>query len=126
MKRDWDLIRQILLAIEQSEPIDAIKDSAPEGLYEHQIDILRDSGLIEGFDRTHTMKTPSGVPVSTFTLPDQPRLTWEGHNFLDSVRDDDIWSKTKERISKVGGSISIDMLKTVATAFLTQSLGLQP
>jgi hypothetical protein len=33
-------------------------------------------------------------------------MTWAGHDFLDSVRDEQVWRKTKEGALKAGGSPS--------------------
>lgn len=48
-------------------------------------------------------------------------ITYEGHKFIDSVRDDKVWSATKKISSKVA-SISIEMLTTIATNVLSKML----
>ena len=40
-------------------------------------------------------------------------LSYEGHQFLDTVRDEKIWQNTKNVLSKVG-SVSLDIIKSVA------------
>lgn len=50
-------------------------------------------------------------------------LTWQGHEFLDNVRDTKIWRETKEVASKAG-SVSLSMLATIASSVITKSLGL--
>ena len=52
-------------------------------------------------------------------------MTRYGHGFLDEIRDDGVWKKTKEESSKVGGSLSLEMLKELAKAVVRVSLGLQ-
>jgi hypothetical protein len=32
------------------------------------------------------------------------RLTWNGHEFLDAVRDDEVWRRTKEGARKAGNA----------------------
>ena len=44
-------------------------------------------------------------------------LTWEGHDFLDTVRDPDVWKRTKEGASKMGGW-TFGLLKDLGTAYL--------
>lgn len=43
-------------------------------------------------------------------------MTWNGHEFLDAVRDPEIWQKTKDGASKVG-SASIEFLWEMAKAY---------
>ena len=45
-------------------------------------------------------------------------ITWQGHELLDSIRDDAVWSQTKKATSSLK-SVSIGVLKNVASAFLT-------
>lgn len=44
-------------------------------------------------------------------------LTWNGHDFLDSVRDPEIWRKTKEAATKAGG-FTMDLLVGLAKGFI--------
>lgn len=41
-------------------------------------------------------------------------LTWEGHKFLDNIRDPKIWKETKRATSKIG-SVALDVLSSVAS-----------
>lgn len=45
------------------------------------------------------------------------RISWAGHEFLDSVRDPEIWRKTKDGATKVG-SWSLKLLGEMATGFV--------
>jgi len=42
------------------------------------------------------------------------RLTWNGHEFLDAVRSDTVWQNTKKTILSKGGSMTFDLVKSVA------------
>ena len=42
------------------------------------------------------------------------RLTWNGHEFLDSIRDNKIWEKTKEHFSQKGIEMSFELVKSAA------------
>ena len=44
-------------------------------------------------------------------------ITWEGHKFLDTVRDNKVWGKTKTVLSKVS-SASISFVSSVASQVL--------
>ena len=46
------------------------------------------------------------------------RLTWEGHNFIDAIRDDGSWQKVKDWIKEAGKILTIEILKkAISTRF---------
>lgn len=53
-------------------------------------------------------------------------LTWDGHKFLDNIRDNEVWSKTKSIVSKFS-SVSLGIISNVAaqviTVLIKQQLG---
>jgi len=51
------------------------------------------------------------------------KLTWEGHEFLDDIRDQGIWNKTKERLKDIP-SASIPVIVEIAKAEIKKRLGL--
>lgn len=50
-------------------------------------------------------------------------LTWEGHIFLDNVRDPSIWEKVKLKSSKLT-SVSLPLLSELGLSFVKEQLGL--
>jgi hypothetical protein len=42
------------------------------------------------------------------------RLTWEGHEFLDNVKDQPRWVKIKSLLADKGGNFSFDLVKKLA------------
>jgi hypothetical protein len=50
-------------------------------------------------------------------------ITWDGHQFLDTIRDNEIWSKTKKAVSSLS-SASISLMSSLGTEFLKQKFGL--
>lgn len=120
MKREMDLVRDLLLAIERDgSPALArapdIGGAAAETVVEH-IHLLRQAGLV------------SAVDATTFDGRDyiNIELTWAGHEFLDQVRDPEIWTKTKAGASKLG-SWSIGLLGDIAMGYIkakASSIGL--
>lgn len=102
MKRDMDLIRQLLLAIEDADGLFTTKgwrdsEYTREQLREHMA-LLDDAGLIVNV--THTR----GSSMCT-------RLSWDGHEFLDAARSDTIWQKAKAKLTAATGSLSFELLK---------------
>ena len=50
-------------------------------------------------------------------------ISYQGHQFLDTIRDKDIWTKTKSKASKFA-SISLPILQELATSFIKSQLGI--
>jgi Hypothetical protein (DUF2513) len=51
------------------------------------------------------------------------RLTWQGHEFLESARDNTIWNKAKEIMATTGGFV-FEVAKPLLISLLRQKLGL--
>ena len=112
MKRDWDMIRKILTRLEEHSSdqgslrlSDFPENEAASVAYNLEL-------LIEA-------KIVSGQMSEEITLEPQDffaeRLTWECHEFLDSIRNDGIWKKTKKQFSQNGLSMTFDLIKAVAS-----------
>ena len=121
MKRDMDLVREVMLAIERDEAMDGsgwyqFNDPKDLGLedcsYEQLGHILR---LIDqaGFVKASPDRR----------MPLISGLTWHGHEFLDTVRDPGIWRSTKAQASKVAG-VGVELLWEIAKAEAKKALGL--
>ena len=96
MQRDIDLIRKILLDLEQKGAYTSwmevdIEEYSPEQM-DYHLELMIEAGLISarasqgGFSRH--------LPL---------RLAWEGHEFLDLARDTARWKKVKASIKQAGG-----------------------
>lgn len=130
MKLKQDCVRYVLLALEAQE-IGMLNRGAQSSEIVKQLtndhfsadDILytlwqlADGKLISA----DCQKYSNGIWLNVFDI------TWQGHEFLDSIRDDEVWKQTKKATSSLK-SVSIGILKNVATAVLTgmikQSTGL--
>jgi hypothetical protein len=49
-------------------------------------------------------------------------LTWLGHDYLDAVRDEGIWHKTKKAVSETGGSATLEIVKALALGFVKKKI----
>lgn len=110
MKRDMDLVRGMLLAIENDvlrfgEGTDNGGLDAPDEVIEAHLRLLEQAGLVEVIFRP----LRGSIQVRG--------LTWEGHDFLDTVRDPEVWKRTKDGASKMGGW-TFGLLKDLGTAYL--------
>ena len=115
MKRDLELIRSILKKLEEEtdgfHPVD-VSDQWVTGYTKHEIVyhliLMHEGGLVKGDETTTLGVGVNGMNFMAF------RLTWEGHEFLDSIRDDNLWNKLKSSIQNVTSSISYASLKHLA------------
>lgn len=112
MKRDMDLIRDILLQIEkqdinmsQYEPI-AVEGHTPMEVMQH-VKLMEQRGLVK--DCLYDFACNTCVRT----------ITWEGYDYLELIRQDTIWSKIKKTIAEKGLAITVGTIKTIATAFIT-------
>ena len=104
MKRDMDLIRQIVLAVEDlphRETLNQLEDVDPDDFALHA-EWLAEAGLIKvtahaSFDGTPTVFIH--------------RLTGDGCEFASSVRSDTLWKKAKENVLKPTSSFTFSLLK---------------
>ena len=114
MKRDMDLIRELLLQIEDAPNKPSWKDLTPVGdekETKRRLDHLRlayDAGYFKAITRN---------AIGGFWLPQDMELTWQGHDFIDSIRDPEIWSKTKTGALAAGG-FTMDLLKDLAKGYV--------
>jgi len=121
MKRDFDLIRKLLLFFEEKPDAGHIEVPPIENYEEMEIKyhllLLYDAGLV----RCEPAKSSSGDRV-IYVIPFD--LTWAGHEFLDKIRNEGIWGKTKETILSKGGQLTFDTITTVTTALIAKMIGI--
>lgn len=117
MKRDMDLIRELMLKLEDLPmevgrivhiPPDAVEIQVT-GYEMDQIDyhlsLLRKAGFVD----TGGVNVGNGIGFRG--------LTWAGHDFLDSVRSPDVWNRTKQAASAAGG-FTVELLVFAAKTYL--------
>jgi hypothetical protein len=111
MKRNWDVIRELLAKVEECTlPTDMVRlaDFPEERQAEisYHMALLIEAGLVQG----QVVKT-IGPEVKDFFAQ---KLTWSGHELIDSIRSDTVWNKTKKVFVEKGVDMSIDLIKSVA------------
>lgn len=112
MKRDLDLLRDMLLKIEESgseiNPLsieDFLELNADPEIISYHLYLLEDANFIN-VAFTNQFYDTTNYFVAT--------LTMRGCDYLDAVRDSSIWNKVKEKLKTVGGSAAMDVVKTIA------------
>lgn len=115
MKRDMELVRKILFKIEETVDNFAEYNIEIEGYTKEQVAyhcaLLNDSNFVYDYG-----SQPVGGEIYSFGVG---RLTWEGHEFLDKIRSDTVWNRTKEVITEKGLPMAIDVVKSISTSLIS-------
>lgn len=121
MRRDMDLIRDLMLALEALPEAPGCVHQLTPGEGALAIDcfgkdeVAYHLKLIEEAKLIQTFEAGYGGDV----LFD--RLSWSGHDFVDSVRSPEVWAKTKKGAEAAGG-FTVDLLKDLAKGFLKKQV----
>jgi len=119
MKRDMDLIRDILLKVEEDETLTGSRfktfDSSDfaghsDAEITYHVDLLFEADLIDG--------SPNMNP-----LPAISRLTWQGHEFIAATKDPKVWASVKERLKGLP-DVALSLIGEIGKAELRKHLGL--
>ena len=117
-----DLIRDLLMKVAADDLLDGTRWVHYESLEElgieghsmmeigYHLNLLIEAGYLKG---------RPGIEQ----IPPINKLTWQGHEFLDNIRDPGIWNKTKARVSGLPG-VAISIVAEIAKAEIKRKLGL--
>lgn len=104
MKRDFELVRLLLLELEGEEPADVSAYTKDQVHYREAL--ITEAGFAEGMIHYPSSRLPDIPDVAVLH-----RLTWEGHEFLDKARSDKTWNKAIALVKDKGLSLSLDAIK---------------
>lgn len=116
MKRDMDVIREIVLALDSVDcvaPLNGIL-GLDQVVFAYQAQLLIEAGMVLG----HAGGVQKGIPASAQLF----RLTWSGHDFACSVKDDTLWNKAKLNVLKPAASWSFGVLLAYLKAEITRQI----
>lgn len=107
MQRHMDLARAILFELEKAPYVHGWHDIGVDGYSAaeigYHIELLSQAGFITAIDLS-TMGSP---------YPDwrAKTITWEGHEFLDSARDETRWERAKVLVKDKGMALTLETAK---------------
>lgn len=119
MKRDMDVVRKLLMKIEEVyEPGQkriSVSELMIDGydaqtVVEHLM-LMRDAGLLQDI----VAKTY----VTGSTIVSVGNLTNKGYDTLEDFRNDTVWNKTKDVVKEKGLPMVIDVFKDVASTIIS-------
>ena len=105
MKRDMELVRKVLLAVESGQANHAIDGYDDDTIKYHKALVIQ-AGLAEG----SVLKSGTGnreIPASVMLK----KLTWAGHDFIDAIASDSNWAKVKDFLQDAGKQLTIETVK---------------
>lgn len=119
MKLDFDCIRDILLTLEKYPYGEVIQ---PEQLFEelsnYNPEVISYS-LLKLYEADYI---EANIPEIDGVFPEVSQIfdiTFQGHEFLDNIRSNKIWTKTKSILSELGSG-SIKFASQIAVGILTE------
>ena len=127
MKLNQDCLRDLMLELEDKlfinthiytdefRTLKIFDKYSDEDVY-YSLKQLIKMGLIDGATKNQAA-TVQPYYIDVYDI--EPK----GHEFLNNVRDDNVWKETKKRISKFA-SVSIPVLQQVSTAVIQKMAGL--
>jgi hypothetical protein len=113
MKRDWDLIREVLIEVEalsdtQRVPFqygtDPNADDAAKLRASHAA-LLLDQGYLTG--------KKIQFQERTWPMVAMPNLSWQGHDLLDTLRSKPVWDRIKTTAKEKGIELTFDAIKAL-------------
>ena len=119
MQRNWDIIRKILIEIEALSTEDSafnstdLQQADPETTAYH-MRLMLEAKLIVGGCRD-----AMGPPFCHAS-----RLTWEGHEFLDKIKNETVWNKVKATARSNSIDLSFTVIKDLAKALIASAIAL--
>lgn len=119
MKRDWDIIRDVLIEVEalddarfQSIEYGPTSESDEPEKDAHGI-LLWKAGFIEGANAS-SMDGDAVIAQG---------LTWDGHELLETIRSKAVWERIKSTAKEKGIELTFDAVKGLGKAVLTTIIG---
>ena len=109
MKRDWTIIRAILLEVEESTTPNTVVNAnslPPFGEQEvaYNMRLLKEAGYITA----NILESSSGDGRIISALA--RRLTNSGHELLDTIRSDTVWGKIQDKFKSSGVDMTFDLV----------------
>jgi DNA-binding transcriptional ArsR family regulator len=121
MKRDWGLIRRILQKVEDKSSYgelvspDSVDGYDVENVSYH-MHLLDQAGLITAQCRESTRSRNDGIYCVALNL------TWEGHELLDSIKNDTVWNRLRKLLREKSIELSYSAVKAAAVQVIKENL----
>ena len=121
MQRDWDIIRAILLKLESAPTANTslLPNSIPdfsEQAVAYNMRLLNQAGYVAGI----FLESSTGDGQISAAIV--RHMTHSGHELLDTIRNESVWSKTKDAFKSKGLDMTFDLVITVGKKIMESLL----
>ena len=119
MKRDWDVVREVLIEVEALTERErntfqyALGYEGTNEAKSEQAMLLWKAGYLEAIE-AGGLDGPAII---------SPGLTWAGHDLLDTLRSKPVWEKIKKTAKDKGIELTFEAVKMLGTFALKSMLG---
>lgn len=113
MKRDMDVVRQIVLAVRDANAAVSGVDGVEPDVFAEHVRLLEEAGLVTAAVQLAQQRIRAAVVW---------RLTWAGQDFADAIKDTSLWQKAKNDVIKPAGSWTFGVLMDYLKAEITRGL----
>lgn len=125
MKRDLDLVRSILMYVENADGEVDADDMATEcwpiETVAYHVRLMSHHGLL---DVSQDARDMNGSTIELTVAG----ITWDGQDYLDSIREPKVWDRVKRTLAGTVGSTTLDVVRQtasmVALAMVREGLGI--
>ncbi|MEC6390936.1 DUF2513 domain-containing protein [Acinetobacter pittii] len=114
MKRNWDAIREVLIAIEDDNYDEYLEDSENQDIIIKNTALLIQAGFIDG-------KILNSTDMDADVLVND--LTWQGHELLDTIRSKPVWDKIKSTALDKGLELTFDTVRAIGEKVIQLMIG---
>lgn len=120
MKRDMDLVREILLKLEAHPdgyaPHGFVVDGYSEDQVGYHVLLMGEAGLLLVKDvGSRGTRSPKAIPI---------RMKWEGHEFLDLAREPSRWKRALDQVKNTGSAMTIEIVRAILVGLSMKQAGL--
>lgn len=118
MKRDLDLVRDILMQVGEADgPVDyeELGNGRPAALVAYHCVLMAQRGLLD----LGLVRRDSG---GDYIILQVNGLTWDGEDYLAAIADAGVWRKAKAEVAKVAKSVTFEVVKTAAVLIVQQQI----
>ena len=119
MKRDLDLVRQLLLQIEAlpaGPPVQYRTSEIEDPVLLAHFELVLGAGLVNG-----KIARSQGARGDVISISG---LTWEGHEWIEMVRSQAVWNETKATLLAGAGALTYELTRSAAAKILRGRAGL--
>jgi uncharacterized protein DUF2513 len=119
MKRDMDLVRKILLALEAhasgAAPTPFTIVGYDQEMIGHHVYLMAQGDLVTAAEVTAFGESPIAIPGT---------ITWKGHEFLDATRSETVWRQVRTVLKDKGLSLPFALVQELAIQIAKKLAGL--